>query len=295
MTQSIYKTPGGEAEIHAIYDQKLAQLNLPYESCMVDTSFGRTHVLQLGPEDAPPVVMLHGGNSINPLNLEWFKPLLARFRIYAPDTIGHPGKSAPVRLSPRDDSYGRWLVDVLDGLGLEKPAVMGGSYGAGILLNTAVLAPQRISKAILLIPSGIVSFSMKTMATMLSGLVAYKILPSMSNVDRMLRPLFLDEPIDADIREVSEAVFRLTKVEAQMPRNATPQELAAFEAPTLVIAAERDRAFSAKAVSKRAAEIFPNLVAAETIPGATHFLALRFRPGLNERCIKFLENGTQVG
>ena len=161
---------------------------------------------------------------------------------------------------------------------------------AGILLNTAVFAPQRISKAILFIPSGIVSFSMKTMATMLWGLAAYKISPSMSNVDRMLRPMFLDETIDENVREVSESVFRLTKIEAEMPRNVTPQELAAFNAPTLVITAERDRVFSAKAVSKRAVKIFPNLVATETIPGATHFLAPRFRPDLNERCIKFLEN-----
>ena len=291
MTQSIYKTPEGEAEIHAIYDRQLARLNLPYESKMRDTSFGHTHVLQLGPADAPPVVLLHGGNSINPLNLGWFKPLLARYRVYAPDVIGHPGKSAPVRLSPRDDSYGRWLVDVFDELGLEKPAVMGGSYGAGVLLNTAVFAPQRISKAILFIPSGIVSFSMKTMATMLGGLVAYKISPSMAKVDRMLRPMFLDEPIDEDVRKISEAVFRLTKIEANMPRNVTPQELAAFNAPTLVITAERDRVFSARDVSKRAGEIFPNLVAAETIPGATHFMAPRFRPALNERCITFLEAG----
>ena len=92
MTQSIYKTPTGEAEMHAIYDQKLAKLNLPFESIMLDTSFGHTHVLQFGPPAAPPLVLLHGGNSINPLNLAWLKPLLSRYRVYAPDTIGHPGK-----------------------------------------------------------------------------------------------------------------------------------------------------------------------------------------------------------
>ena len=35
VTKSIYRNPEGEAEIHAIYDRQLSQLNLPYESRMV--------------------------------------------------------------------------------------------------------------------------------------------------------------------------------------------------------------------------------------------------------------------
>jgi len=289
MTQSIYKTPAGEAEMHAIYDQKLAKLNLPFESIMLDTSFGHTHVLQFGPPEAPPLVLLHGGNSINPLNLAWLKPLLSRYRVYAPDTIGHPGKSAPTRISPRDDSYGRWLVEVLDALGLEQTAMMGGSYGAGILLKTAVTAPQRISKAILFIPSGIVSIPLKTMTSMLVSLAAYKLAPSPDRLKRVMQPMFLDEPLDPDVEEVTEAVFRLTTIEAAMPKNVTPAELADFHAPTLVIAAEEDRLYPATAVTNRAQELFPNLVAAETIAGATHYMAPRFHAELNERCLAFLE------
>jgi pimeloyl-ACP methyl ester carboxylesterase len=289
MTQSIYKTTDGEAEIHALYDKYLARLNLLFESRMVNTSYGHTHVLQLGPKEAPPLVMLHGGNIINPLTLDWIKPLITCYRVYAPDTIGHPGKSAPVRLSPRDNSYGQWLVEVLDALDLEKPALMGGSYGAGILLKTAVTAPQRISQAILFIPSGIVSIPLKTMTAMIGSLAAYKIAPSTARLKRVLQPMFLDNPVDPAVLEVTEAAFRLTTIETAMPRNVTPAELAQFNAPTLVITAERDRLFPATAVSQRARDLFPNLVPAETIPGATHFLAPQFHADLNERCINFLE------
>lgn len=294
MTQSIYKSPAGESEIHAIYDQQLAKLNLPYESVMLNTSFGHTHVLQLGPKDAPPLVMLQGGNTTSPLTLGWLKPLIARYRVYAPDTIGHPGKSAPTRLSPRDDSYGRWLVEVLDGLGLEQPAMMGGSYGAGILLKTAVSAPERISKAILFIPSGIVSIPMKTMASMLWSLAAYKIAPSPDRLKRILKPMFLTNTIDPEIEQITEAVFRLTTIETAMPGNVKPAELADFNAPTLVIAAEEDRLFPATAVTNRAPELFPNLISAETIPGATHYLAPRFHAELNERCLAFLETALET-
>jgi pimeloyl-ACP methyl ester carboxylesterase len=165
--KSIYRTSEGEAEIHALYDRQLARLGLPYQSHMIDTRFGATHVLTLGPEEASPIVILQGGNTTSPLTLGWIKPLMERNRVYAPDTIGHRGMSAPVRLSPRDDSYGQWVVDVLDGLGLDQAPLMGGSYGAGILLRAAAYAPERISKAILFIPSGLVSIPISTMAYML--------------------------------------------------------------------------------------------------------------------------------
>lgn len=53
LPHSIYRTPEGEAEIHVIYDRQLARLNLPFESRFVNTRFGVTHVLVLGPEAAP--------------------------------------------------------------------------------------------------------------------------------------------------------------------------------------------------------------------------------------------------
>lgn len=76
------------------------------------------------------------------------------YRIYAPDTIGHPGKSAETRLSPKDNNYGQWLSDVMDGLGLDRAAFLGGSYSAGIILRLAAYCPRRITKMALFVPSG---------------------------------------------------------------------------------------------------------------------------------------------
>jgi pimeloyl-ACP methyl ester carboxylesterase len=61
----------------------------------VDTRFGATHVLVTGPEQGPPVVVTHGGNSITPQALRGLLPLLGqgRYRVYAFDTVGYPGKS----------------------------------------------------------------------------------------------------------------------------------------------------------------------------------------------------------
>ena len=287
-TKSIYRTTEGEAEIHAIYDRQLARLKLPYESRMVNTRFGNTHVLVLGPQAAPPVVMLQGGNTTSPLTLSWIRPMIGKYRVYAPDTIGHPGKSAPVRLSPRDDSYGQWLVEVLDALGLQRPALLGGSFGAGILLRAAAYAPERISKAVLFIPSGLVSIPASTMLYLLWWLGIYRLAPTRLCLKRILWPMFKGEPIDEEVSEITEAVFRWVHIEQEMPRKVRREELIHFKAPTLVMAAEKDGLFPVDKVVRRAHEVFSNLVAAEVIPGATHYLSACYHAYLNERCERFL-------
>ncbi len=65
--------------------------------------------------------------------LKAFLHLLKNFRIYAPDTIGHPGRSAQTVLSSRDNSYGEWATDVIGGIGLERAGAIGISYGGGYL------------------------------------------------------------------------------------------------------------------------------------------------------------------
>lgn len=67
--RSIYRNPEGEAELMVLYDESLTLLGSGYESLMVGTSFGDTHVLSIGPEDAPPLMVLQGGNFFNPLCL----------------------------------------------------------------------------------------------------------------------------------------------------------------------------------------------------------------------------------
>ena len=292
MKNTIYKTSEGEAEIHAIYNRQLDQLNVPFESHNVKTQFGSTHILSLGRKSGEAIVLLQGGNTTSPLTLNWIKPMMEKYRFYALDTIGHPGKSSPTRLSPRDDSYSRWLVDVMDSFDLQQAILMGGSFGAGILLRTAAYAPDRISKAILLIPSGLVSIPFRTMSQWLWWLMLYKLSPSRMKLNRILQPMFLDEPINQELFNITEAVLKWTKIEAEMPKNITSEELHHFNAPTLVIAAERDALFPAKNVIKRAQEVFPNLVSAEVIPGATHYLSPRFHPILNELCIRFLDMDT---
>ncbi len=60
-----------------------------------------------------PLLVFHGGNATTAYNLNDCKFLLNDFHIYAVDIIGHPGKSAEVSLSPRNQDYGKWAIDVM--------------------------------------------------------------------------------------------------------------------------------------------------------------------------------------
>jgi pimeloyl-ACP methyl ester carboxylesterase len=287
---TIYRSPEGQARILELYDSFQAGLGVPLNDHMVDTRFGRTHVLVTGPEQGLPVVVTHGGNSIAPQGLRGLLPLLrdGKYRVYAPDTIGHPGKSAQVRLSARDQSYGQWLDDVLGGLGLERAAFIGGSFGAGIILRLAALAPRRISSLALFVPSGIVAVPLASLMFRITlPYLAYRLFPSRQRLYGAIR--WMGGDVDDDVLNLIEAVFQNVRVAADMPRPATKAELAGFTAPTLVIAAEMDVMFPGEAVIKRAKDIFANLMLVECLKGATHYSSKADSGYVSGRMVEFLE------
>ena len=290
MQTTIYKSPEGEARILELYNRFQQSLGLAFDEHMVSTRFGETHVLVTGPEQGPPVVVTHGGNSIAPQGLRGLLPLLrqGRYRVYAPDTLGHPGKSAQVRLSPRDQSYGQCLDDLLDGLGLHSVAFIGGSFGAGIVLRLAAFAPERITRMALFVPSGIVAVPLASMLFSITlPYLLYLLFPSPRRLRRAVRWMGID--IDDDLLQLIGAVFQHVRVEAEMPRPATKAELAGFTAPTCVIAAERDLMFPGGAVTERAREIFSNLAVVECLKGATHLSTQSDVDHVNQRIGEFLE------
>ena len=113
-SKSIYRSPDGEKKVLALYNSALKRLEFKFEEQMIDTRYGVTHTLITGPKESPKLIIFQGGNTVNPVTLSWFSPLMKEYRVYASDTIGHPGLSAQIRISPGDDSYGKWVVDLLE-------------------------------------------------------------------------------------------------------------------------------------------------------------------------------------
>lgn len=189
--QTIYRNPEGKKKLLEIYDKMKNGIETKFESTYIETRFGKTHILVGGDKNADPLICFHGGNVVHPITLKWFELLAKHYQIYAPDTIGHPGKSDEVRLNPKSDEYAQWVCDFIDGLGVRKAKFIGPSYGGGILIRMAAYAPERIDKAVFLVPSGIAGGKMSNMMKkILIPLALYHLFPNDKNLLRACEAMF---------------------------------------------------------------------------------------------------------
>ena len=106
--KSIYRSEEGKKRILELYDAQLSRLTLPYTDIYVDTSFGRTPLIETGTIDKEPLLVFHGGNATTAYNLLTCDFLFENFHIYAVDMSGHPGKSAGRSLTASGYDYGLW-------------------------------------------------------------------------------------------------------------------------------------------------------------------------------------------
>ena len=89
----------------------------------------------------PALVLLMAGGRAGPLGGALFDALCARFRVVAPVPPPEVGAAVPAS---------RWLRDLLDGLGVERPLVVADEPLAGAVLAVMLAAPGRVGGAVAL-------------------------------------------------------------------------------------------------------------------------------------------------
>lgn len=261
MSKTVYKTAESEQILKALYDEQVSSLNIEIEDIYVDTRFGKTHLIKTGNPNGKPILLFHGGNSTAPYYLRDFLFLRNQYLIYAPDTMGHPGKSAQTVLSAKTLEYGKWASDVIDGLGFKQMICIGGSYGGGVLAKLMCVAPQKISKAVMIVPSGICNVSTANILFKLGiPMTLYIITKSEKWLKRAILPMAIYEcEIDESTLTMVRSSFRHVRVKAGMPSNVSVAEMINYKSPTLLIAGEKDILFPGERVIARAKKIMPNL------------------------------------
>ncbi len=261
MKDFIYKTRESEKIVKALYDRQVKSLGVDFEDRYVNTGFGKTHVLKVGNPKGEPILLFHGGNSTAPYSLKQNMHLIKDYLIYAPDTIGHPGKSDQRVLSSNNLEYGKWAADVIESLGFEKMICMGESFGGGILAKLICIAPEKIEKAILLVPAGIANASKtKLILSMGVPMTLYLMTKKEKWFERTFLPMTSNkEPMDKDTLEMMRTSFHHVKINPNMPSNINKEDVKDYHSPTLVIAGKSDVMFPGEKVIKRAKEILPKV------------------------------------
>ncbi len=255
----VYKDQSSRDKILGFYDRAMEDLNVQYHEEYLETSYGTTHIVIAGDDTKPPVFTVHGGNGITPLNLKLFLPLLRDHCLITPDVIGMPGKSTPYRtLNTNKDDYGRWLVEILDILKLDKIPFVVSSYSSAMLLSLAQVAPQRIEKAALVVPSGIAHGSlMPILSSMTVPMLKYYFVQSDRSFKKIMQLMATED--DEQMEEFFKLMMSSYKMEMKPPREFSKSDLKNFTAPLILFASDDDIFFPANRVFQRAKEIFPTM------------------------------------
>lgn len=256
---SIYKSESGKEAILSLYDKQMERLDRKYNDLYIKTTFGKTHLIETGNMSGVPLLVFHGGNATTAYNLLFCDFLMNDFHIFAVDTIGHPGKSNETSLSPNNYDYGKWVSEVIEGLGFEKISCFGGSFGAGIIAKTMCVAPEKVNRAVLYVPSGIKNAPAINSMSMMLPMIMYWVTHKDKWLKKCMIPMAVtEENITQDIYETAKLSINYSKVKTGMPSNVSAKHMNKCKAPTLVMAAEKDCLFPAKGVIPRAERIIKN-------------------------------------
>ncbi|KKB36981.1 alpha/beta fold hydrolase [Bacillus thermotolerans] len=236
---ALYKSEEGREFIAWHYERYVDSMPFDVERRYVDTSYGKTHVLVAGPSEGKPVFIFQGGNCINPMTLSWFSPLAGKYRIYAPDTIGHPGYSAEDRISAKDHSFAQWIEELMNDFHINRSAFVGSSYGAGVILRLAAFLPEKIACSVLVSPAGIgVGSKVKMIKDILLPLVLFHVTSSEKFLNK-ITDIMSDHTVKEIDKRIIADIFRYIKLEQEMPKLTEKKELTNYDSPTLLIAGKK--------------------------------------------------------
>ncbi|MBW9153872.1 alpha/beta fold hydrolase [Clostridium estertheticum] len=257
--KTIYKTADSKYKVLQLYDDQLSKLNVPYKDLYIDTSFGKTHLIETGNLTGKPLLVFHGGNATTSCSLLTYKFLVDYFHVYAVDTIGHPGKSSEHCLSPNNYDYGKWASEVITALHYDKMCCFGSSFGAGILAKMMCVSPEKIKKSVLIVPSGIKNAPAYKSISMLLPMIMYRITHKDFWFKKCILPMVVtEENIDSVMYETAKCSIDNVKIKAGMPSNVIINDMKKCTAPTLVMAGEKDCLFPANLVIPQAEIMIPN-------------------------------------
>ncbi len=183
-------------------DRQLGQLVArwaPEPSTFLELDGMQVHMRDTGPrDDALPIVLLHGMSSSLHSYEGWQAELQATRRVISVDLPGFGLTGPSPQGDYRIDAYTRFVLRLLDTLGVKRVILVGNALGGEVAWQTAVLAPERVRKLVLIDSDGyqpaVLSMPLAFQIASMRGLrwVSVRILPR-SLVESSVLSVFGDE------------------------------------------------------------------------------------------------------
>src|SRR6056297_421904 len=266
---TLFNSVQAKREILQLYDAKLDSLTIDYEYLEVDTTFGKTNIIATGAPENPPIIIVHGSNGCAPIALETYANLHKTYRVFAVDVLAQPNKSAETRLSMKDDSYGKWMNEIIADLNIDSVTMAGFSFGGLVILKTLEHDESKIREVYLSAPAYIVNGNpLKALFKVFIPMKRYMKTKKIKHVETFLSHLFTDRD--------KFAIKFLSKVFLEFDMDFTPvpvidaKKAGKITTPITVFAAGNDILFPGKKMIKRAEKIFPSLKKSTLLEHSNH-------------------------
>ena len=286
---SIYKSPEYKAKLMAIYDAKLTQWPVPYESVFVDTKYGKIHVIISGPENAPPVLLIHASGLSGWSWIHNVKALNEKYCTYAIDNIGEGNKNemkAPGKIPKTGQEIADFYTEISDNLGLSKTYVVGASIGGYISTSYALYAPERVEKLVLLGSMGY-GFTPLTILTMMIA----QGFPLKPVQEATFRWAFGSAPqVNESFGEWFRIYMKGTLPTPIPPSTFTPEQLRSMQVPVLAFFGTKDGVVGNSQKAKVLAQNIPGVMV--EIVESGHVIGAELPGIVNSAIIDFFENSS---
>jgi len=262
-------------------------MGVPYQDIFVETRFGVTHIVSCGNENGKPVVLWHGQNANATTWAKWIPYLAPHYQIFAVDTIGGMGKSAPVRLSRKGETYGEWAAEVINEIGLSQANMIGISNGGWLILKLGSVAPNLIGNAILLSSAGFVSMRMKLVFQIIFRSLGKNPRVIAERLAEMLSPPNLQP--DPFYVEFFELILTTKFRGEQIAPRLSDEELSRLTAPAYLLMGQYETSFDPYRAIQRGIRLLPGLITAEIVPRVGHTMEHQQSDWVIARVLAYLE------
>ena len=291
----MFTSTEGESKVMDAYQAILDHWPVSYREFTISTSFGETHVIASGPEDAPPVVLLH---ALLASPMSWYRnveTLSQAYRVYAVDVVGEGNRSRPVKPITSLDDFLHWFTELIDGLEIDTLYLAGNSYGGFTAAYYAMKLPERICKLVLIGPAATISPMRPFYTHMFIPKAIYGFFPKVPGVKRVMRRSvdWMHKGLPYD--PLWEPLFYSSMVYGGLinqvfPRVYSKEEFAQIKAKVLILLGEREGIYNnLQAAVRSARELLPG-AQIEMIPVAHHITALANPEIVNQKLLQFFEN-----